>query len=342
MNNKISWYKEVLELEPHSKVFFPLAKLLKNNGQLQEALATLRDGLSVHPEHAEAKLLLAEVLFELGHEDDLNELVQDFSTQIASYPAFWETWADQLSADSSGSEPAVALRFLASFFSGASFTWTEIIETGLKALMSGQNAPKIDIPRKTLSGFTLKQRQDDVEDEAAFEDSEAEDEVDDSEDHAASEESTEAEKSAESGDQGDDDAAMGTNRMRSFESAVSRADVDMSLDDEIDEENEEAFSLRTRTMADLLAEQGDYEGALDIYRELHSCSTSDSERMSLEQLIEEMRTLAFDKAGSNSGRSKKGAAKQRQTAPGKGLKGKKKLISALEALAERLEAKAAN
>ena len=48
MTEKIQWYKEVLELEPNSKVFFPLARLLVEEGHLDEAVAVLEQGLARH------------------------------------------------------------------------------------------------------------------------------------------------------------------------------------------------------------------------------------------------------------------------------------------------------
>ena len=62
MMEKIEWYQEVLEIEPSSKVFFPLAKLLLGNKQTQEAIAVLRQGLDRHPEFFEARLMLIDLL----------------------------------------------------------------------------------------------------------------------------------------------------------------------------------------------------------------------------------------------------------------------------------------
>ena len=47
MMDKIEWYREVLELEPSSKLFFPLARLLVEDGQPEAALETLRRGLEL-------------------------------------------------------------------------------------------------------------------------------------------------------------------------------------------------------------------------------------------------------------------------------------------------------
>ena len=59
MMDKIEWYREVLELEPSSKLFFPLARLLVEDGQPEAALETLRRGLERHPEFLEARLFIS-------------------------------------------------------------------------------------------------------------------------------------------------------------------------------------------------------------------------------------------------------------------------------------------
>ncbi|HIV67199.1 MAG TPA: hypothetical protein H9991_13195, partial [Candidatus Mailhella excrementigallinarum] len=41
---KINWYREVLELEPGSRVFLPFARLLVEQGCSDEAAAVLRRG----------------------------------------------------------------------------------------------------------------------------------------------------------------------------------------------------------------------------------------------------------------------------------------------------------
>ena len=47
MMEKIEWYQEVLKLDPDSKVFFPLAKLLRDSQQPDKAIEVLRVGYSI-------------------------------------------------------------------------------------------------------------------------------------------------------------------------------------------------------------------------------------------------------------------------------------------------------
>lgn len=97
------------------------------------------------------------------------------------------------------------------------------------------------------------------------------------------------------------------------------------------EDAEERFSLRTRSMAEVLAEQGDIRGALDIYHELAAAAISPEETADLQQRIS---TLSA-RLGNAQEADEAQPPVQPETASGKD-----KLISMLEALAERVEARA--
>ena len=83
-------------------------------------------------------------------------------------------------------------------------------------------------------------------------------------------------------------------------------------------------------MAEVLAEQGDLQGALDIYTELAAAAAAgSSEQEVLQQRIAMLRTQL------------EGAAVEDLVPPSPDMAaGKDKLISMLEALAERVEARA--
>ena len=89
------------------------------------------------------------------------------------------------------------------------------------------------------------------------------------------------------------------------------------------------LSLRTRSMAEVLAEQGDLQGALDIYTELAAAAAGSPGQEVLQQRIAMLRTQL------------EGAAAEDLVPPSPDMAaGKDKLISMLEALAERVEARA--
>ncbi|WP_027722748.1 tetratricopeptide repeat protein [Maridesulfovibrio zosterae] len=111
---------------------------------------------------------------------------------------------------------------------------------------------------------------------------------------------------------------------------ISQAAERIDLDGESEAEltNPEVMdSLKTKTMAEVLAAQGDSEGALDIYREL-LCRAPDSEKENLMKLMAEI------------------SEKISLTPSGKDVTdpynkhAKNKLMSTLEILAGRLEARA--
>ena len=70
MMEKIEWYQEVLKLDPDSKVFFPLAKLLRESQQPEKAIDVLRAGLERASVYLEARLLLIQLLFESSRKEE--------------------------------------------------------------------------------------------------------------------------------------------------------------------------------------------------------------------------------------------------------------------------------
>lgn len=258
MKTKIKWFKEVLELEPGSKVFFPLARLYFEDGDTDEAVSTLRQGLERNPDHLEARILLVEVLTRIGETDAAQEEVESVADVLSNYSAFWRAWARSMSSKSK--DGALALSFLASQFQGKTISWSKIMENGLQSLF---------------------------------------------------------------GDESDRFETVETSRyVRTDEATV-----------------------RTRTMARLLSEQGDYQGALDIYEEL-AAEASGEKKQELQALADEMREKLENSIAAKSSVLEEvedydEEGEQSDEAPAAPLPGKEKLLSTLEALAERLEARAA-
>jgi len=301
MKAKIEWYQEVLELEPSSKVFFPLARLLAENGQSDDAIATLRQGLDRHPEFIEARLFLIELLH-ASHRDDLRDgEVGKLARLLGAYPGFWDAWSACLAAGDKGRDTALALAFLAaSFRSGpqGALSWTAVIEHGLRAMLGGNGAQAPSTaPSRAAAAPSVSP--------SAPSDSG----ISEAPDFVAPQDAPEIR---------DGFAVTGAS------GAAEAPDVQ--------DEEEEHFSLRTRSMAQVLAEQGDLKGALDIYEELLAASGSDEERADIIGVIQEL-TNRLKSAG-------EGSQRQQATDEGQPLQGKHKLIHMLESLAERLEARA--
>ena len=363
MKTKIEWYKEVLELEPHSKLFFPLARLYVAEERYDEALETLTVGLKQHPEFLEARLLLLEVLNSLGKAGDLSEHARGLAETFSGYFTFWQTWAHLLSREQQGKDTALALNFLASHFRGNSLSWTDVIERGIHSLVFDDTAfpeaadsagvtrgdPRMGSVVKSEQSVSLEssdQEETPAEDDFG-QDVDLDDlmETDVEQLHAvAGTTKAELDKNEDALQKHDrslfeEDSDDAETIFRATEDAQTSYE-ESDADEEVEED--EPFSLRTRTMADLLAEQGDFEGALDIYRELLAITPSGESRESLEGLIKEMATRIREKKGLQPAPSgKRKVSSKSASSEHSGLSGKKKLIDTLELLAQRLEARGA-
>ncbi len=221
MMAKIEWYKEILEIEPGSKLFFPYARELVEVGQNQLAVQVLRQGLAMHPEFIEARVLLVSLLYEAQDTVGCSAEMEPLFKMFSAYPAFWDAWS-QMASKHGKSAAALGSALLASVYKNESVSLESLMLSALQ-LSTGHNAPaheEAKAPRSSASEKSKKPRKQ-------------------AEEHAGK----------------------------------SRA---------------ESFSLRTRSMADVLAEQGDLESAIAIYNELIANSTTVSERRSLRRRLKDM------------------------------------------------------
>lgn len=135
MMEKIKWYKEVLELEPNSKVFFPLARLLVEDGQDTEAVVVLENGLQRHSEYLEARLFLIEILYKNRQKDLCSAQVKKLSDIFASYAGFWQAWAACLADEGDDADTASILRFIAARFITGPLQLHDVLNRGLASLI---------------------------------------------------------------------------------------------------------------------------------------------------------------------------------------------------------------
>ncbi|MCL2123163.1 MAG: tetratricopeptide repeat-containing protein [Desulfovibrionaceae bacterium] len=290
MKAKIDWYKEVLELEPGSKVFFPLARLLAENGQLHDALSTLRLGLERHPEFIEARLYLVELLYKNGQIVQCESQVGQLTRLFSKYPGFWEAWGACSAATEKRRDIALTLRFLAMLLQYSEIGLAEVLEKGLDSLVVAQEAMPLppdaeaETRKKNFPADALSVPLTIPVDMQASADTTA---------VAAINEPSPAVENAEEGD-----------------------------------ETEEPFTLRTKSMADVLAGQGDINGALEIYRELALRAESPEEGREFNERIAQLSSQ--QQPGDTSSSS----------SPDEPPSGKQRMQHLLESLAERLEARA--
>lgn len=288
MKQKIEWYKEVLELEPGSRVFFPLAKLLAADGQTSDAVLTLKQGLLRYPDHIEARLLLVELLHLQHAGDELKQELDGLGGLFASYPGFWKAWSERLSETPALHDASLAMRFFASALQGRQINWGSVIEHGLFAMLGTPAAPTAQ-PAFTAP---VPGRESGIPVPSAA-----------------------------------PDTAHNADPQTAYDGDEAQAAPET---EGLTDEEEEAFSLRTRSMAEVLAEQGDVSGALEIYTELVEAA-SDGEKSELAARAEELgRRMASPSTEENRGEEK---------APSSGAESSR-LVSLLESLAQRLEARA--
>ena len=274
MRRKIEWYQEVLALEPGSRIFFPLAKLFVEFGQLEDAAKTLRQGLDRHPDTIEARLLLIQVLTKLERQEEAQEQLSLVVKPLERYPAFWSLWAQQKAGQDR--DFAVFLMLVASHFTGKPIKWTDVVIEGLHSLsdrLIGPQQAQARRPKHQAAPEFPVPPLDEVLAEPPLEES----------------------------------------------SYTSPTPV--------------SGSFRTRTMAELLASQGDYSGALGIYRDLWGRALDEREKADLSSRI---RTL---EDGLAKAPEPVIDSKPEYLDDPFGKHAKNRLMSTLEALASRLESR---
>lgn len=322
MLSKIELYREVLDIEPNSKVFFPLARQLAEEGRHDEAAAVLTRGIGFHPDHLEAKFLLIEILSRQGREDQADDIFADVGAMLARYPSVWLLWSKNAAARAK--DPSLAMLFLAHYFQNQTLTWAEVMERGLKSLSQAAGQPLENDGGAQPAAPTAPAG-------------------------AAPAGPTPTAAAAPDQPESAPRPAGRPDREPSEGPELRGAREVLALADILDAPEEPAErgrprtakprepAVRTKTMAAVLAGQGDTTGALDIYGELLATTPAGPER---EELLGLMAALSPppDQDSLTAATDTPDAAPPRQDAPGP--KGPARLVSFLEALAGRLEARA--
>ncbi|MFP5259838.1 MAG: tetratricopeptide repeat protein, partial [Acidobacteriota bacterium] len=298
MLSKIELYREVLDIEPNSKVFFPLGRQLAEEGRHDEAVAVLTRGIGFHPDHLEAKFLLIEILTRQGREDQAQDIFKDVGAMLSRYPSVWLLWSKNAAARSK--DPSLAMLFLAHYFQNQTLTWADVMERGLKSLSeaAGQN-PTGGGGDAAIASRTAP---DTVSAEPAAT-PQADAVAGAPQTTAASGQAAPVENAPSVAASGADTVAAG---LESTDSAAARPPREpasgpelrgarevLALADILDAPLEPAErarpraakpreqAVRTKTMAAVLAGQGDTAGALDIYGELLATTPAGPEREEL-------------------------------------------------------------
>ncbi len=433
---KIDWYQEVLELDPGSKVFFPLAQLLADNQDVSQAVVTLQRGLRRHPEYIEARLFLVEILFKYAGQPDVKALLDAqlelLMPALSRYAGFWKAWSAATKNDDS--DTSLALNFLAMLFQNQNISVSDIFSKGLEALSAAPHtvAQKI-VPAKPAhheeeyaqeqdakTPLIVTQQEENpayIEPAPSFQNTENEaisemtpaplapaplapDNTGQEQSQKLYAQESDPLNSQLSAAPENDNSYKGHRLDENFAGIAQEAYTENTVSEQIptatpklntkstpkitlkltpkitpiskqkeepvenikenntsketlaptadnlitdkvpaeaqavpalaeEDEHEERFSLRTRSMAEVLAEQSDYQGALEIYNELVNAASSPEEERDLQHRITTLNALVGEP------QEKIPAQNEQSSFPGKD-----RVLSVLETLAERLENRA--
>ena len=328
MTEKIEWYKEVLDLEPNSKIFFPLAKMLEKEGELEEARRVLAEGVSRHEEFLEARLFYISVLSRLGMDAECQRQVRILASLLTRYQEFWSAWSASTSADGR-TDASLALRLLRISFARPGVSFSEIFARGLESLeqdMAGHSpiGPEEETaarPEWEPEGTESVQSADAAEPAPAA--------VSVPEPVSAADPEAAGAAEPESAVSEEPETAAGS------ESESGEEPEELLEDEDMDEAVPAggASSLRTRSYAEVLAEQGDYDTALSIYSEL-AASAAPADREADEKRVAELKRL---KQASQAGRQPQN---DETVTPEPKNDPDPKMISLIDALARRCDARA--
>ncbi len=136
MNDRLDLYREILEIEPNSKVFFAYAKLLSNQARIEEALSVLARGLESHPDFLEARLYYIDLLARNDKLESARMQLNRLTGIFQTHSGFWHIWSKLTAEDN----PTISttLGLLATLFNDPSLSLLQIMQAGIHA-----HAPEI-------------------------------------------------------------------------------------------------------------------------------------------------------------------------------------------------------
>ena len=281
-SEKAKWYQEVLSLDPDSRIFLPYARLLAELGRAGEAVDVLKAGLGKHPEFLEARLYLIELLHLAGQDAAAGLEAEGIIDLLGQSPALWRIWSRRpgLRADQ-----AAMLLFFAASMQKNGHSLADVFEAGIAALENGA-APEPSVPGKTMTGCPTPEAAPEIPaapapaelsgdgkaftmpEDAAWYALDSVPEDDDVYDDEQDEQPVAALRFVQ-------EAAS---PISSFQPEPENAGYVPSMTTVPRGLLEGKSSLRTRSMARVLEEQGATDEAAEIYRELlESCSSAEEE-----------------------------------------------------------------
>lgn len=242
MQEKITWYEEILAQDPASPLFYNLALLYIQQGMQDKAIEHLKSGLDKNPTHAQGRLLLIQALSQADFPDQARAYMDPLLSGLCSCPQFWLLWADQLQKEGQ-SDLAAAVGFIGADLRHDSLSWAQVMQAGVDSCIA-QTSPA------------------------------------DRDEHLAS----------QAGHQEKDSLGVKKAPARPLEAKSenegfrghSGVEPDTAGQEYIQKEDLPSGGYRTVTMADILAGQGEFESALEIYAQLLDQSEDPERRQQIE------------------------------------------------------------
>ncbi len=312
-------------MEPGSRVFFPLAKLFVEFGRFEDAARTLRQGLDRHPDSMEARLLLIQVLTRLERLDEASEQLSLIVKPLERYPAFWTLWAREVGA--TDRDFSAFLLLVASHFSDKPVSWSDVVMEGLHSitarLMDALPKAAAKPARQPAQAAAIQPTAPAPEPPTA---PAIDPSVEPTVEPVAASRSVQAAPAA---------SPQPTAPVQTATPVAPRACPDEASETPYEGPAPEPGTFRTRTMAELLATQGDFAGALAIFRQLWDNTPGDADRT---ELTGRIKTLEAELAAAPPPSADPSAPPPAEADPF-GKHAKNRLMSTLEALAARLEAR---
>lgn len=288
---KALWYQEVLSLDPSSRIFFPYARLLAENGRRAEAVEVLRSGLTRHPEFLDARLLLIDLLHESGQDAAAGLEASGLIESLSQCSALWEIWSRLPGVRA---DQAAMLLFFGATFRREGPGLAEVFAAGMKALRGTKGAapeapvaPAPSAAEAPEAGNAAPQEEEKssgrsfvMPDDALWYslDSVPEDDDPDEDDPSSASLSPAVAQLI----------LAGQNAATQEEKSVEQEEHVPAVHAVPRSPLEGKSSLCTRSMARILEEQGATGEAADIYRELLEVSSSPEERAELNAKLDSL------------------------------------------------------
>ncbi|MFO7875245.1 MAG: tetratricopeptide repeat protein [Desulfovermiculus sp.] len=242
MQDKITWYEEILAQDPASPLFYNLALLYLDQEKQDKAIEHLKSGLDKNPTHAQGRLLLIQALSQADFPDQAKAYMAPLLSGLCSCPQFWLLWADQLQKEGK-SDLAAAVGFIGADLEHDSLSWAKVMHAGVYSFI-GQKGPA------------------------------------DRDEHPGSQAGTEDTDSF--GEKNGSDLSQEAGFQDEESGGLCSTAKDAAEQEALRTEDLTPGGYRTVTMADILAGQGEFESALEIYAELLDQSEDPERRQQIE------------------------------------------------------------